>query len=162
MARDTVHMMLVDWQFIGKDGDPVNSVSKDSEQLLLDNIADDPNAPIAADDVFFKNKIDGLPTDDVDSLKVTSDSISSDYYMDTFSSSSTSTESSDWAALYTPADGEDDLTSSQIADLKNANQLNVVHNPDGDAKLQTKGGDAFTRKIAGKQQDDAQKIYDLL
>lgn len=159
VSRDTVHMDLAQWSFVGKDGNPLTSVDKDAEQLLADDATADPNAPQAADSVYYKIKIDGLPTSAVDSLTVQSDSVSGDSYTDDFPSSTTTVESSDFGVLYTPPDDGTDLTPQQIGDMKQMYHLNVVHNPQADATA-AMGKDSYTRSLKGSSASfTAQDLY---
>ena len=108
-----------------------------------------PPAPQASDDVFFKSVVTGLSGSAIPSIVVTSDSESSSTFTDTLVSSGSGVQSSDWAALYTPVDGQTDLTDSQQKEIEVKLNLNVVHNPS--AKLNLKyGKDSFLRNVSAR------------
>jgi hypothetical protein len=161
VARQTVHMLLADWQFMGMNADsPITSVDKTDQKLLMENSTADPNDPSIGDSALFKNNIIGLPTADVVSLTMTSDSVSSDSYTDTYNYDSANTVSANWATIYTPIDGGDDLTADQISFLQQHDDLNVVHNPQGDGKLDTPQ-DEFKRVMAAQAAKKADDVYNL-
>jgi hypothetical protein len=107
-----------------------------------------PTDPQPGDGVLFKNRIDGLPTDLVQQSKVVSGDNPADYFLDTFSTSGTATESADYAMMYSSDDPINDTLSATTKDrLRQTYQWNVVHNPDAKATLTTAGGDILTRSI---------------
>ncbi len=161
VARDTVHMLFADWQFMGQNSDnPITSTDKTDEQLLVEDSTADPNAPGIGDTALFKNDIVGLPTTDVVSLTVTSESVLSDSFTDSYGYSATDTVSANWATIYTPIDGGNDLTADQISFLQQHDDLNVVHNQQATGKLET-GQDNFKRFLEAQAAKKADDIYNL-
>ncbi|HEX8520716.1 MAG TPA: fibronectin type III domain-containing protein [Tepidisphaeraceae bacterium] len=98
--------------------------------------------------MLFKSKIDGLPTDLVQQLKVVSGDNPADYFLDTFSTSSTATESTDFAMMYSSDDPINDTLSATARDrLRQTYQWNTLVNHDLNALLTTGGGDVLSRTL---------------
>jgi fibronectin type 3 domain-containing protein len=158
-----VAMDIVNWDFVDQSGDAVTSVGRDAEQLFVDELNGDTGLPAAAPDTFFKSQFEGLAALTVGSVVATSDTVSTDSFVDTLNSYSGMLVSADYASLYTPSDGELDLTPAQISQMQSEFNLNALHNADGTVTLKTASGlDQQSRTVTGKAQDDATTLYNLM
>ncbi len=129
-GRDRVDMRLAAYHVIGSDGydaDTVQPISK-AELLYLAN-----NGGTLSDipaDCKYKIAIDGLPPSIIDSVVVTSATVTSDSYTDEADPEyTTSFRSENWAVVYR-ADADDVLSGSEKALILANLGVNAVHNSD--------------------------------
>ena len=161
-SRDTVHMQVADWTFIGKAGTPITSVEQDSVQLLQDDLTGDPQAPQAADSVYYKINLDGLTDLQFSSLNVQSDTNSSDVYSDNLVTTATGAQSADWGVIYNTPDANTDLTRQQVQTLQQLDDLNAVKDGDAQATFTTPT-DSVSRSLQAQAPAyTAQDIYNSL
>jgi hypothetical protein len=162
ISRDTVHMQIAQWSFVGKDGNAISSVEEDSLQLLQDELTSDPKAPQAADDVYYKIKLDGLTPGQVGSLNVQSDTTTADLYSDTLVTNGTAPESANWGVIYNTPDDNSDLTSAQILELQKLDAVNAVRDGKAIATLAT-AADSVSRSLDAKSSTyTSQDLYNWL
>ncbi|MDB5358614.1 MAG: Alpha-tectorin precursor [Phycisphaerales bacterium] len=141
VSRDSVHMLVADWNFVGKDGAPVNDVANFDMENLIRDAEGNSQDPMPANEAYFKIKIDGLSTNSVTELRVISGADTSEYYDDHVVSNGSGIESADFGILYSssasPDEGAGVLTPLQRDDVQKHLQLNAVHNGEAHVILAT-------------------------
>ncbi len=127
-GRDQVDMRLAAYHVIGSDGydaDTVQPISKDELLYLANNGGTLSDIPA---DCKYKIAIDGLPPGIIDSVVVTSATVTSDSYTDEADPEyTTSFRSENWAVVYSAA-SDDALTTAERALILANLGINAVHN----------------------------------
>jgi hypothetical protein len=144
-------MTIADWNFVEQSGQAITKVGTYSKFNLEQLAKGSPTDPQPGDGVLFKSKIEGLSTSLVQELKMTSGDNSADSFIESFSSSDTATQSSDFGVMYSSDDPLTDTLDSTAKDkLRQTYQWNAVHNPGATTTLKTKGGDEQKRQVERK------------
>lgn len=163
-CRREVHMLLAHFSLVDASGAEIDFVAAYPKQSLLiygdvislpdvqigpttKPVFDNEIGPLPESEIFYKIKVDGLPTSIVNSLEVRSTDVTSDYYQDDWDSSSSETVSRDFGVIHW-ADPGDVLTSSERSALKNNVQINTVHGKSATIDLST-SHDRFIRPLPG-------------
>jgi hypothetical protein len=142
VARDDVHMLLAEWTFVGSDGAEVTGVPAVWQDALLAGVRR-PDLTLDGSDLFdsaYKIQIDGISSSNGATIRVASDTESSDYYDDLFVTNSSKLVSKDFAVLYSSADiygaaSDALLSSEERQQIRDVLKLNAVHNPGQESTL---------------------------
>ncbi|MGH7179087.1 MAG: hypothetical protein ACREJC_17040, partial [Tepidisphaeraceae bacterium] len=137
ICRDDVHMTIADWTFFGKDGDEVQEVLSFPKVPLLDRANGETSLTALPDNVYYKIRLDGVPTSAIGRVRVTSDKNASDFYDDTLVAMAGATESQDFGVMYSSNNSGDILTSGERDSIRQNLQLNAVHNDGATTQLTT-------------------------
>ncbi|HUY88538.1 MAG TPA: glycosyltransferase [Pirellulales bacterium] len=162
VCRDEIHARLADFSMQDSSGLKVDFTSAYPKETLLvaGQAVFPPNEPNLAPDkptysnaipdplpdyIYYRLRIDNLPTSLVTLLRVSSNDVPSDFYDDTFPPSDSATVSSMPAVVYWAA-ASDVMTTSQKTILTSTLEINVVHGRSATALLTTLY-DSFNRVI---------------
>jgi hypothetical protein len=166
LRRDTVHMLLAEMTLRDSSDAEIDFVGAyPLETLLLkaDALSAPPHPltshvktfyryrddPIPSADVFYKIKIEALPSSAVSQLKVTSDDVPSDYYFDSLVPSTLRSQSSRFGVVHW-AKTSATLTSADRTAITNNLTLSTVHGKSATISLIT-SNDYFKRSLPGVQ-----------
>ena len=142
-ARNEIHMDLAQWNFVGANGQLMESATSLPANLLLDAAqASDPS--LVGDSAEFKVEVDGLPSSAVQTLTIASVDTSDQYNSDILADPA-KTVTSRFGVMY-HFDDSTMLTESGKALIRQNLGLDAVHN-EGVAATTRTAGDKDTRRL---------------
>ena len=138
IARDDVHMALVDWNFRDGNGNDViylPPMATETLGYIADNASAMTEGDINAPESLVQLRLDGLSAYPGGSLSVTSDVPSSGEISDVLEFSGDLATSKNKIGMYSSNADDSPLNGSQVQTLQQKFGIDVVHNPKATVKL---------------------------
>jgi len=157
-----VHALIATFAVIGTDNSAIPLVRSWPADLLLNEASEVEGAPTLPDNGKFKYRVDGLPSDRLQSLTVRAGD-GADYYEDEVAASATKCESARFACIYSSL-ANAAITSAERDRVRTVLDLNAVHNQEAEVITAT-DFDRIRKRLGANtlyvEQESIQKpIYD--